>query len=72
MNEELLRQFFADVKVMLNINLGPWCERNLINKSEFSLFMHNRKNHLNLMQLEQMKQDIIENIESYLDFIKNA
>lgn len=72
LKEEQFRTFFANVKFMLNLNLGPWCERNQINRTEFSLFMNNRNHHLSLKDLDLLKRDIISNIESTLEYCKKV
>lgn len=70
MSEESLREFFADVRSDLNINLGQWCDRNMIYRSDFSNFMKGKKFYTSLGQLDQMRRDIIHTLDRELTYYK--
>lgn len=66
MSEELLRQFFANVQHGLKIKIGLFCDRNGIYRSDFSNFMKGKKYYCSLGELEMMKDDILDHVNSFL------
>ena len=66
MSEESLRGFFADVREGLNINLGAFCDRNMIFRSDFSNFMNKKKYYVSLYELELMKDDIMKHLTEFI------
>lgn len=66
--EESLRDFFVDCREALHINLGQFCDRNLIYRSDFSNFMKGKDFYTPLYKLSGMKRDILDNIHKFSDF----
>lgn len=64
--EEELRDFFADVRDILNIKLGKFCDRNMIFRSDFSNFMKGKKYFTSISDLEQMRSDILDHVYGFL------
>lgn len=72
MNESDLRNWFADVRLCLHINLGQWCDRNCIYRSDFSNFMKGKKFFTPVYQLDNMRIDILNNIYDFIELEKGA
>lgn len=70
MSEEMLRNFFADVSLILNIKLGCFCDRNSIFRSDFSNFMKGKKYYCSLHDLNIMALDILYHINSFSQMYK--
>lgn len=68
MSEKELRDFFADVQILLNIKLGSFCDRNDIYRSDFSNFMKGKKYYTSLSDLNIMKDDIMDHLNGFLRF----
>lgn len=66
MSEEQLREFFADVQMILDIKLGRFCDRNNIFRSDFTNFMKEKKYYTSLYDLEMMKNDIMDHVNGLL------
>ena len=66
MNEEALRAFFADARMILHINLGSFCDRNKIYRSDFTNFMKGKKYWTSNADLEAMKRDIIDHCSGFI------
>lgn len=71
MTREENKDFFANVKLCLNISMGPWLDRNRIFRSEFSNFMKGQYNNIPDYKLDELRVDLIENLRSFLDLYKN-
>lgn len=71
MEEQKLREFFADVVNALNISLGPWCDRNQIYRSHFTNWRKGYYNSIDLNKVNNMKNDIINNLESIIKIYKS-
>lgn len=67
MNREELKDFFADCRLCTNISYGRWLDRNHIHRSEFTKFMKDQYNTITTYELEQLKDDILDNM---IDFLK--
>lgn len=67
MSEIDLRNYFADVRNALHINLGAFCDRNNIYRSDFSNFMKGKKYYTSLYDLNLMALDIKKSCRSFLD-----
>lgn len=65
MSEEMLRDFFNDCRNILHINLGQFCDRNMIYRSDFSNFMKGNKFFTSLTDLIQMRNDVMEHINKF-------
>jgi len=65
MSEMDLRNYFADVRRALHINLGQFCDRNGIYRSDFTNFMKGKKFWTSLADLEMMASDIMSCIRSF-------
>lgn len=72
MSERDLMIFFANVRNALHINLGAFCDRNNIYRSDFSNFMKGKKYYTSLTDLRLMAQDIINNCSTFLDLYKKV
>lgn len=66
MSEEMLRDFFNDCRIILHINLGQFCDRNLIYRPDFSNFMKGKKFFTSLVVLNHMREDILDHITGFL------
>lgn len=66
MSEEMLRDFFLDCRNILHINLGQFCDRNMIYRSDFSNFMKGKKFFTSMADLMMLQQDIMNHINKFL------
>lgn len=72
MDREELRDFFADVRSILHISLGPWLDRNDIFRSDFSNFMKGKYNNVSNEDLMILKDDLMHNLESFMKIYKKV
>lgn len=72
MTREENKNFFADVRLGLSMNLGPFCDRNMIYRSEFSNFMKDQYNHIPDEKLDAMREDIINHIEDFMKIYRKV
>ena len=72
MSEKDLRNFFADVRSALHINLGAFCDRNQIYRSDFTNFLKGKKYWTKLEDLDQMASDIMDHCQAFLDLYKKV
>lgn len=66
MDREELRGFFADCKLCTNISYGRWLDRHRIYRPEFTKFMKGQYNTIPTYELEQLKDDIMENMHEFI------
>lgn len=62
MTREEYRDFFADVKLCLNMSLANYLDRNHIFRSEFSNFMKKGYNNITDEELKDLYNDILDHI----------
>ena len=72
MGEKELRDFFADVRNALHINLGAFCDRNSIYRSDFSNFMKGKKYFTSLTDLRIMSDDIMDHCRKFLELYEKV
>lgn len=65
MSEEMLRDFFNDCRTILHINLGQFCDRNMIYRSDFTNFMKGKRFFTHLSDLIQMRNDVLDHINRF-------
>ena len=70
MSEEYLREFFALCRAGLNINLGKFCDKHNIYRSDFTNFMKGNKYYTSLIELDIMKEDILFNCSKFTELYK--
>lgn len=71
MDREELRQFFANCKLCTNISFGKWLDRHHIYRPEFTNFMKGKYSTITTYELEQLKDDILDNIIGFAGIYRN-
>lgn len=67
MSEGDLRSFFAYVREILHINLGFFCDRNQIFRSDFTNFMKGKKYYTSLYELDLMRIDVLNHVKHFME-----